>query len=326
MCNFRIRFMLTLTVVILSASITWADASKVSIAVSQTPLSLPFFVADSQGFFDDENVDVVFEPVIGGHRAYLKVVEGEADMGTSSDAVVMFNATPNSNFSLVSTFVHSNEDVKLVSLKSSGITNTSQLAGKTVGTVMGSAAHYFLDVSLLLNGVDASQVNVISLQPEQMPDALQSGAVDAVSIWEPWPFKILEISDDAGLIQNLSGYQLTFNLLVNNNFIETHEAELVKVLRALKRSQDFIANKPQEAKDILKQSLSLGPTFIEWIWSSFHYQLELNQSLIVTLEQEAFWAKSRGFIKSSRPIINYLNVIDGRFLRQVSPESVSLIE
>ncbi|MDD2883603.1 MAG: ABC transporter substrate-binding protein, partial [Dechloromonas sp.] len=57
-------------------------AEPLRLALSQTPLSLPFYVAKQQGFFSAEGLHIQIEEVIGGHRSMQRLLAGEADLTT----------------------------------------------------------------------------------------------------------------------------------------------------------------------------------------------------------------------------------------------------
>ena len=150
-------------------------AEPLKIALSMTPLSLPIFVADSEGYFAAEGVAVALEQVIGGHRSLQRLLEGGADLATSSEAVVMFNSFRSGDYAVIATFVTSDDDVKVIARPGSGIAAAKDLRGKRIGTITGASAHFYLDTLLLLNGVDPKAAQVRHLQPEDMAAALAKG-------------------------------------------------------------------------------------------------------------------------------------------------------
>jgi len=274
-------------------------------------LSLPFFVADNQGYFAAEGLKLTIQDVIGGHRTMQQLLEGTADLATSSEAVVMFTSFQRSDFAVIASFVSSEDDVKIVTRAESGITQPKDLAGKIVGTVTGAASHYYLETLLLLHGVSPKAVQIRNIQPENMAKALKNGDVDAISIWEPFPFKALKAVPG-------------FNLIVHKKHLGTRDAELVKLLRALEHAQQFITAQPLKAKAILREKLKLEQDFIDWIWPSYNYRLTLDQSLLTTLEGEARWARQEGLVKGDKSP-NYLNFIYAGPLSKVRSSAVSII-
>ena len=57
------------------------DKHPVTIAVSKTPLSTPFYVAKSINSFDETCVEVEYTEVKGGQIAFEKVMNGDVDFG-----------------------------------------------------------------------------------------------------------------------------------------------------------------------------------------------------------------------------------------------------
>jgi ABC-type nitrate/sulfonate/bicarbonate transport system substrate-binding protein len=301
-----------------------ASADPLRLSISLTPLSLPFFVADSQGYFDAEGVKLAINEVVGGHRTMQQLLEGSADLATCSETVVMFNSFQRSDFAIIGSFVTSEDDVKIITRSDTGISTPQQLAGRTVATVTGAASHYFLDTLLLFSGVDPKKVHTRNLAPEAMVEALKNKAVDAIVVWEPIPFLALQAVPGARMLAKSSTYRLTFNLVARKSLLGVRDADLVGLLRALERAQEFIYRNPKEAKAILRQRLKLDQAFIDWIWSRYSYRLSLDQSLLTTLEGEARWARQERLVKGERSP-NYLNFIYPSPLARVRPSAVNII-
>ncbi|MDC8773070.1 ABC transporter substrate-binding protein [Roseateles albus] len=304
-------------------------AEPLRLAVSMTPLSLPIFVAEQQGFFAEAGLQLRLQEVVGGHRAMQLLQEGKADLATASDVVMMFSSFKEPSFSLLASFVSSSSDSKLVLRPQTGIKQVRELSGKRVGTVIGTASHYMLDTTLLASGVDPKSVHIISLQPEAMADLLKSGELDAVAIWEPLPFKILQSVPGSEILPTPGSYRLSFNLLGAKALLGPRDEELQKVLAALERAQRHIERKPDQAQALLRERLKLDQAFIDWIWPINHYRLALDQSLLSSLEAEARWARQGGHLKDVKPLDptpNYLDLIYAKPLRRVLPASVTLID
>ncbi len=304
--------------------ITAWSAEPLRIAVSQTPLSLPFFVAEKNGYFRESGVALQINEVIGGHRAMQAVLDGESDLGTSSESVVMFTSFRTEDFAVLATFVTSVDDVKIITCTGVGVDTLHQLTGKRVGTVLGSASHYYLDTFLLMNGVDPETVDKIHLQPEVMAESLRNGDVDAVAIWEPYPFTIINSVADARVLSKPGFYRLTFNLIVHKKHLGVRDDDLAKILGALERAQRFIEAQPLEAQTILRGHLQLDQSFIDWVWPVNNYRLSLDQALLTTLESEARWALREGYVTGERRL-NYLDFIYLGPLQSVRADGITII-
>lgn len=327
-CQFFLSFVCLLS--LLGAGSRPALAAEpLGLAVSLTPLSLPIFVAEQQGYFAEAGLQLRLQEVVGGHRAMQLLQEGKADLATASEAVLMFNSFKKPPIALLASFVSSANDSKLVLGPKVGIKQIKDLLGKRIGTVLGTASPYMLDTTLLASGVDPQSLHIVNLQPEAMADALKSGQVDAVAIWEPLPFKLLQSIPGSRILPTPGSYRLSFNLIAAKALLGTRDEELRKILTALARAERFISLQPEQAKALLRSRLKLDQAFIDWIWPDYHYRLTLDQWLLSSLEAEARWARRGGHIEgiaSSDASPNYLDLIYAKPLREAFPAGVSLIE
>ena len=301
--------------VIVSLTFTSRVFADVSVAVSKTPLSTPWYIAEHQGFFKKERVNVKIVDMIGGHRCLKAMLSGEVNMATTSDSPIAFQSLHNKKFKILTTFVTSYNDVKLMTKKSSGILKARHLIGKKVGTVIGASSHYFLVKFLIDNNVNPNKIEVVHVKPNAMPKALASGEVDAISVWEPYGYisKSL-LKDDLHILPAKKTYRETFNLVSNEKFIINNEKNAEKIIRALKNASDFIQNKPEKAKRIVYERLKLDGKFVDSIWDDFNFNLKLDQLLITTIEDQAYWLIESKRIKTTL-IPKYLDFIDKKYLR-----------
>lgn len=299
-------------------------AEKLRIAMSMTPLSAPLIVAEEKGFFREQDLDVSIEEVIGGHRTLKLVFEGKADIATSSDAVVMFNSFERDDFVVIASFVNSDSDVKIITHADSGIKTVADLKGRKVGTTIGAASHFFLSQNLLLNQVPPDSVTLVDIQPEQAPEKLAGGEVDAVVVWEPWGYNTRQhLGEEAFVVPHEKSYTETFNALALREFAVAHQAELRGFLRALQQAAEFIQQHPAAARNMVARRLKQDKAFLQAVWHHFEFSLNLHQWLITTLETEARWATEQGHVKGGK-IPNYLDFMFIAPLEAVNPNAVTI--
>lgn len=300
-------------------------AEALRLAVSATPLSLPIFVADKLNYFADEGLKLQLHEMVGGHRAMQALLDGQADLATASETVLVFNSFKSRQFAVLGGFASSNKDSKLIVRAGAGIAQWQDMPGNRIGTVLAAASHYWLDTSLLAAGLDPRALKVQHAQPEHMAELLKRGDLDAVAAWEPYPFKILQAVPGSRVLPSSISYRLSFNLVAGQALIGARDEELTRLLRALDRAERFIADKPAQAQALLRERLKLDQGFIDWVWPSYQYRLSLDQALLASLEAQARWAQREGHVTGERPR-NYLSLIYSKPLRQVAPAAVSLIE
>ncbi len=295
-----------------------ADALR--IAATRAPVSLPLYVAQRQGFFADEHLDVTIADCVGGTRCLRQLLDGKADLATTSEMPVVLQAFVHPDAAIVATMVHASDNLKLIARKASGVTRSEQLAGRRVGVIAGTAAQYLLETHLLDVGVDPRHVMMVPLQAEETVAALKSGRVDAVAVWEPFGYAALHGDDAAGLRLPLGGGYIESYNLVGRRAAQRDD-ELVRLLRAVERAEQFIQARPAEAQAILREQLRLDQHFVDWVWTGLGFRLSLDQALVSTMEGEARWAQREGHVAGgARP--NVLTLIHAGPLKAVKPDAV----
>ena len=318
------RFVLKLAMLCGSATCLSVWAAPLAVAIARTPLSLPLYVAQAEGYFEAAGLDLKFTDCNGGHRCLQFVLEGAADVATAYDSPVMFRSFEREDYAVIGTFVTTSADIKLIARPSAGITTPSQLRGKKVGVVPGSSSQFFLDSYLLWHGIDPGSVDLVWLQPDEMAAAMRSGKVAALAAWELIAFDtITAMKGDASVLPDAGIYTLSFNLVAHKRLAGARDAELVKLLRAVARAETFIQSHPIEAQAILRKRLGVDQQFIDWVWPGLRFRLGLDQSLVKTLEGEARWAIREGHV-SGKTVPDNLRYMHAPPLREVDSNAVGL--
>lgn len=296
---------------------------SVSIAVSKTPLSTPFYVARAIGAFDNTCVSVEFSQVMGGQRAFTKVMSGEADFGTSSDSVIAFQSLANKGFVSHAMFVQSDNDVKLITRPSAKINSYSDLKGKRIGVTKKTASEYFLSTLLALEGLTTEDVQLIHFKPEELINGFINNSIDAFVPWEPFAFNSAQLlNDQIKIHQTKSLNTLSFNLIsqtADNLLIDKAKC----IIEGLNIAIDYIASHPNESKQIVMDDLQLSAEFIDWVWPDYIFKLGLNQSLILSVKSQAIWAIETQMSEFNE-VPHVEKFIDSRAMLQVNPRAVNI--
>ena len=292
------------------------------IAAQRAPVSLPLYVAQQNGYFADEALEVAITDCIGGTRCLRQVLDDKADLATTSEMPVVLQAFAHADVSILATMAHASDNLKLIARKASGVTRSEQLGGRRVGVSAGTAAQYLLETHLLNVGVDPHHVTMVPLLAEDTVAALRSGRIDAVAVWEPFGYAALHGADAVGLRLPLSGgYIESYNLVGRRSQFVRRGDALVRLLRAVERAEQFIQDRPDEAQAILREQLRLDQRFVDWVWGGLGFRLSLDQALLTTMEGEARWAQREGHVaERARP--NVLTLIHAGPLKAVKPAAV----
>jgi NitT/TauT family transport system substrate-binding protein len=302
-----------------------ADAAEsLRIAAARAPVSLPLYVAQQRGFFADEHLDVIITDCVGGTRCLRQVLEDKADLATTSEMPVVLQGFVHADIAIVATVAHATDNLKLIARKASGVTRGDQLGGRRVGVIAGTAAQYLLEIALFDVGVDPRRVTMVPLQAEDAVQALRTGRIDAVAVWEPYGYAALHGPDAVGLRLPLGGaYIESYNLVGRRAVLTRRDDAMARLLRAIERAEGFIVAEPAAAQAILREQLKLDQNFVDWVWRGLTFRLSLDQSLLSTMEGEVRWAQREGHVaEGARP--NVLTLVHPGPLRAVKASAVGI--
>jgi NitT/TauT family transport system substrate-binding protein len=299
---------------------------KVTVGVASATLSAPVFIAYEKRFFSDEGLDVVLKLYPSGKKAMEGMFAGEVDLATVADTPIVLASFAREDYVILATFVHSYDDVKVLCRKDRGIIRPADLKGKRIGTSLMTSAHFFIHVYLVEHGIRKSEVNVIDVPPQELPEALRHGKVDAVAIFEPYAYQAEKaLPGNVVRLPKSSLYRETFNLVAMKKFAMDNLEGLKRILKAVDRSIEFIHRNRKESISLLAGATAVNETLLVSVWSDFIYGLSLDRSLLTSMEDEARWAM-RNRITEVKKIPNYLDYIYLDAMKAVRPESATIIK
>ncbi|NMH63787.1 ABC transporter substrate-binding protein [Shewanella salipaludis] len=292
-------------------------ARKISIAISTTPLSAPFIVAKARGLFRQHGLEVELQPLDGGLLCFQKLIARQVYMATSSESVVMFNSFEHDDFSVLASFAESDKDIKLLSLKASGLSRPQQLAAKRIGIVEASSSEFFLYAYMLLSGHGDLGFTQVNMPVQELASALLEKRVDAISVWEPYGHQLQRLMPQEWLEFDTKGvYSLSFNLLGHKTDDPEDLRTNTRVLRALAQAIDVMDSEPAQAKRLVGQYLDMPAAELDALWPDYVFKLSLGNALIANLQMQAHWAIATGQVRAgSTP--DFRRLLDHRALNSL---------
>jgi NitT/TauT family transport system substrate-binding protein len=299
---------------------------KVTIAVNMGfPGSCSIFAAMENGYFLGEGVLVDILPRSTGKGSLDATLRGEADLATAADVPIMFAIMDGDPISVVATLFKSDRTYGIASRKDRGITAPASLNGKRIGVTARSAGQFVLAASLNRHRLAASDVTMVNLAPEELPAALARGDVDAVVTWQPFlGASLAGLGDNAFFLSAEDVYDGEFNLAATRTYVMSHPRTVEKVLRAMVRGARFCKDSPQPSQAIVVKAIKVDAKLLKELWPSYRFDVSLDQSLLLALEDETRWAIN-GKLTPRTDAPNYLDHIYFDALVAVSPAAVTII-
>jgi ABC-type nitrate/sulfonate/bicarbonate transport system substrate-binding protein len=300
------------------------EVDKVTLGAETSLLTAAVWIADEKGFFEEFGLDVEIEEFESGKASFNDMLNNGVDISTVAPTPIMFNSLVREDFSIFATFVSSTEDVKVIARKDSGINQAEDLIGKKIGTPAGTTGQFFLSTFLTFRGIPYSEIEEVDISPTNLPTALNNGDVDAIVIWEPHAYNARKLLGDNYIhLPSSEVYDETFNFMVMNEYAENNPKVLLRFLKAVEKATMFIENNKEESQKIVADRLKLDTEVMEILWDDFNYEISLEQSLILTLEDEAQWAIDNNLTDAEK-IPNYLDYIYADALKEVQQKAISI--
>jgi len=241
---------------------------KVRLGFTHESLEAFTVIAKDQGYFSEEGLEVTLKAYPTGKIALLKgLFGGEIDIAPVAEVPIVFNLFKRQDFSILATIGAADDQMKIIARRDRGIQKPQDFRGKRIATQKGSAAHIFLHLFLVNNGLSEKDVDISFKKAVNLPKALVSGEIDAFSLKEPFIGKAQEMLGDNAIIFNPRKiYFKTFNLVAFNYFIEKKPEVIKGILRALVKAENFSKVHPEQAMEILLNAPGVAKSEIPNQW------------------------------------------------------------
>lgn len=298
---------------------------ELKFAAARHPLTLPVYVAEDKGYFAAEKLAVRLVDCELGKECLDLMLQGQAKLATAAELPLALAALRHAAFAVIATVARSDNYSKIVVRRDSGIASVADLAGRRVGTFLGTSAHYFIETSLLSGGIDPATVQILTLRPANAVRALATRQVDALAVFEPYVFDAVRTLAPQAQVLPLRRLNIdNWNVAVSTADKAIDDRVLEAMCRALDRAVRFIAEHPAQAREIMQRRLQMDGASIDWVWPDIDFRLELRQSLITGLEAQARWALRGGHSQGAAP--NFLDYVHTEPLARVRPGAVSIVK
>jgi len=300
-----------------------AHAAPLVIAIGEPPLFSPMQLAAQEGYFAAEGLEVKVIPCVNGRRCLKHLTDGEAQIATAADTPIVFALHAGHRFDVVASFGTTVHDTTLVARADRGIRTPADLAGKRLGVVRGTSAHYFANVFLLINGVPRDAVNVVFIDPNAGIDPLLRGDIDAAALYSPQgPQAVQQLGAKGLVLKTLLPYALMVNLVAQPGLSQD---SLLRVLRATRRGVDLLNSQPARAQALLAARWQTDAKTAAERLDGYDFRLGLSQNLLSTLEAESRWAVREDLVdRGGKP--DFLEIMRVEPLRALDPRAVTLIK
>lgn len=298
---------------------------SVRLGISHTPPSWLTHIAEHNGYFKEQGLNVIYTSFPSGKRALNGMFRGEVDIAVTAEGPIVFNSLERQDFSIIATIGTSSNDNVIAARKDRGIQTPNDLKGKTVAIQSASAAHFYLHLFLLKYKLSEKDIIQSFLKVEHLPLALASGEADAISTREPYLSEAVTMLGANAIVFETPGlYLKSYELAAFNTYIKDNPEVLYKLINALLLAEQFVKNNKDQAVAIFASKFGLSKERVTATLKYLDLSVVLDQSLILKLEDEARWA-TQNKLTDGQVVPNYLEYIHIDALNKTNPELMTIV-
>lgn len=273
------------------------------------PNHAPLIIAQQQGFFKDQGLDVELIAPSDPADPPKWVAAGKADIGITYEPEFMEQVDNGLPLISIGTLIDKPLNC-LVALKDSGINNLSNLKGKRIGSSESGLSNIMLRVLLARQGIKDKDVELINIH-YNLTQALLSGKVDAVTgMMRNFEVPQLEMNDHkvTAFFPEEHGIPNYSELVFEVNTANAHDTRFPRFLMALKKAVEYLDQHPEETwEHFIKQYPESNNQVNREAWFATMPYFAEDPLIVDSKEWENFakFLKKNQLIKKVQPISRY---------------------
>ena len=307
-----------------------AEDTKFQIGSSRDlQLGAQLGIAMHKGFFKEEGLDVNIAYFTSGAEETSALAAGQLQLGSFGDFPTVNMIAGNLPVKIITAVAEISGTQQLVVRK--GINKPSDLKGKKVALTVGSSSESLFAATLDHFKVPQDSVEVLNMSAPEQVAAMARGDVDGITVWQPY---LLRAKNQAGghamlsalksFIPGMEGpldYYAAYSVLVvREEWLKKNPNTMVKVLRAMKKAQDFVNSNKAETAKIMEKDMRAPAKDLQVFLGENVYDMGIDKKFVRTLNKTVGFMHNAGKIKSKPSVESF---IDDTYIKQVIPNRVT---
>ena len=297
-----------------------------SVGIQNSPSNALIIVADAQKLFDSTKVKVTIKDFAAGKLA-LQAMLGQAndlDVASSAETPVVLASLGGNALKVFAQVVNAKNECRVVVHKDAARTTpeTYFSVKRKLATSQGGSPEWLTYNFINRYKLDRSKVEIVAVEPANMPATLTSKAVDAISIFDPFARIGEQQLGDKGqtfLNDNITTYYV---LSAKNQTLEQKPAAVAAFTEGLRKAQAFILAEPETAKKIVAARTKLDINIINDTWKNYTFGVEIDADFFQLCQDQANWAITTGKYTKETKIPDFRQIVSSTALKPTVTQPV----
>jgi NitT/TauT family transport system substrate-binding protein len=286
--------LLAFTAVTSLPSLAYAD--PLTFAWTPNPQTPQVDIAIANGYFEQAGLDMEFVAFRTGREGFEAMLGGQVDVTFMAEFPAAVGALTGQDFAVVGDLARFTGSRVIVNTSGGAVETLADLAGKKIGTTLGTNVNFYLDKILKDSGVEAE---IVSAAPPDLVPAVTRGDVDAIV---PFPSFYgaaqTTLGDNYGEMR-VPGYQVHYILAASPNMTTERADDLEAFMGALAKADADVQANPAAAMAAVSASMNgaMSPDDLTTMWQDVEIGLRLDTVLADLLVAESDWVLAQGVVK-----------------------------
>lgn len=272
----------------------------VKLAWSPNPQTPQIDVAVKNGLFKEQGLDVSIVSFPTGREALEALIGGQVDFAHMAEFPIATAALRNQKLKVLADLSRYRGQRVIASGKTLQLGSAVDMAGKKVGTTLGTNVEYFTYKLLNKAGVKAQMVNA---GPADLLPALVRGDIDAAVMFPTFFGAARKTLGDDYRELISDEYVLHMIISVSNNIVEKNPEVAKKFAAALVKADAVLKQDPAAALETVSGNMRgvMAPAAMQEMWKEHEFLVKLDDTLPELLADQAGWIVDRGMVKAEKP-------------------------
>lgn len=269
--------------------------------------------------FAKVGAEVQWHEFASGPPHFEAIASGRLDFGATGGTPVVSAQTGGVDFKAIAVTGDGKKNNAIVLPKDSPIKDIKDLRGKKIAVAKGSSAYNFLYMVLDRAGLKDEDVKIIHLQPDEARPALDTGAIDAWSTWEPYVTTAIVQSHATSLVtgDDLKIFAPGF-LIARTGFTKEHPDLTVLFLKTYEQTRKYYVEHLDEVTDEFVKTKKLEREIISTVLKNSNPLLSpITPEFARAHQEQADFLYTVGAIKKK---LDTSQVMDSTFVEQALKE------
>lgn len=282
------------------------------------------WIAHDNQFFDRYGLEVELVPFEAGKLAADALLSGQVDVATAAEFVVVSNSFDHPDLRIIATVATANNN-ELVARRDR-VKSPADLAGKRIGVTRKSAGEFNLGTFLALNGLSFADVELVDLPPSGIVSAILAGDIDAGFTWDPNVYMMSQgLGENAISWAGQPWQQYHFVLATTERWLQERQPAAKALLEALLAAEQELRSNLDSSKALIANRFDYDQHYLDYSWDRHEFRIELPQSLLVAMEDQARWRIENG-LTAGADIPDFLTTLATDPLSSLRAHSVTVIK